>query len=300
MELFKNRELFENIINEITDETGIEPSIIEKDYYVSIVLRELTKKLPNMVFKGGTSLSKCYDVIKRFSEDIDITLEQDNPTQGERSAIKTAMLEILSEFNFELLNPEEIRSRMEYNKYKVDYPAIFTIDGLKRYIYVESVLSVKAFPLIKKDCKSIIYNFLKERGLDNVIAEYNLQPFEVKTQTIERTFIDKVFALCDYYIDGRITEHSRHIYDLYKLLPLVDLNEKLKPMIAEIRECRKNNKFCYSAADGVNINEILTKIVSEGTYKADYNSITSVLLYENVSYEQAITVIDKILKANLF
>ena len=50
-------------------------AIIEKDYYVTLVLRELAKQVPNLLFKGGTSLSKCYKIIDRFSEDIDITLD---------------------------------------------------------------------------------------------------------------------------------------------------------------------------------------------------------------------------------
>ena len=84
MELYKNRELFEQIIIKISEEKGINPSIIEKDYYVTIILRELSKRLPNLVFKGGTSLSKCYDLIKRFSEDIDITVKEEKPTESQQ------------------------------------------------------------------------------------------------------------------------------------------------------------------------------------------------------------------------
>ena len=47
------------------------PAIIEKDYYVTLVLCELAKQVPDLLFKGGTSLSKCHKIIDRFSEDID-------------------------------------------------------------------------------------------------------------------------------------------------------------------------------------------------------------------------------------
>ena len=50
--------------------------MIEKDYYVTMILRLLSQKLPNVVFKGGTSLSKGYKAINRFSEDIDITFDE--------------------------------------------------------------------------------------------------------------------------------------------------------------------------------------------------------------------------------
>ena len=300
MELYKNKEVFEQIIIKISEEKGINPSIIEKDYYVTIILKELAKRLPNLVFKGGTSLSKCYDLIKRFSEDIDITIKEEKPTESQRIKIKTAMLEVLDLFNFQLLNPEEIKSRMEYNTYKIDYPAIFNMGGLKNYVYVESVVSVRSFPIETREAKSVIYDFLKENGFDKEIEEYNLQPFTLQVQTLERTFIDKVFAICDYYIDGRITEHSRHLYDIYKLMPYITLNEDIKQLITEVREYRKNNKYCYSAVDGANVNELLEKIIKENTYKKDYNNITTKLLYEDISYEQAISVIQKIIDSKVF
>lgn len=189
---------------------------------------------------------------------------------------------------------------MEYNKYKIDYPAIFVLNGLKNCVYVESVLSVKAFPIEIKKCKSIIYDYLNEKGFDKEIEQYNLLPFDIKVQTVLRTFIDKVFALCDYYIDGRILGHSRHIYDIHKLFPLVDLSEDIKGLIQEIREWRKSNRFCYSAADDVNINEILKKIIAEETYKSDYNDLTEILLYEKVGYDEAIQTLQKVLELNLF
>ena len=45
---------------------NVSPAIIEKDYYVTLVLCELTKQVPGLIFKGGTSLSKCYKIIDRF------------------------------------------------------------------------------------------------------------------------------------------------------------------------------------------------------------------------------------------
>ena len=51
------------------------------------------------------------------------------------------------------------------------------------------------------------------------IEKFSLSDFKMKTQCIERTFIDKVFALCDYFLQNKIPSHSRHIYDIYKLLP---------------------------------------------------------------------------------
>lgn len=72
--LHENKEEFANAVNLASEYFRVLPIIVEKDYYVTMILRELSKRLGFVVFKGGTSLSKCHKAIKRFSEDIDITL----------------------------------------------------------------------------------------------------------------------------------------------------------------------------------------------------------------------------------
>ena len=73
--LHNNKDQFQDAIELAYEQTGIMAQAIEKDYYVTMLLRLLSEKMPYIVFKGGTSLSKCHKVIKRFSEDIDITID---------------------------------------------------------------------------------------------------------------------------------------------------------------------------------------------------------------------------------
>lgn len=70
MNLHDDREAFEELIIGAANELAIPANIIEKDYYVTVVLKALSEKLDDMVFKGGTSLTKCYQLLDRFSEDI--------------------------------------------------------------------------------------------------------------------------------------------------------------------------------------------------------------------------------------
>lgn len=58
--------MFEQVILRVSEDTGIEASIIEKDYYVTLFLQRIVAHQPNIIFKGGTSLSKCYKLINRF------------------------------------------------------------------------------------------------------------------------------------------------------------------------------------------------------------------------------------------
>ena len=71
-------------------------------------------------------------------------------------------------------------------------------------------------------------------------------------------------------------------------------------MIAEVREVRKPYVTCLSAQDGVNLNELLQKIVSEDYYKSDYNDITQMLLFEQVTYSDVIKTMQQIIADGCF
>ena len=63
----------------------------------------------------------------------------------------------------------------------------------------------------------------------------------MKVQAIDRTLIDKVFAICDYYMKGDVRRHSRHIYNIFKLLPMVPLDDDFGKLVKEVREIRAEN-----------------------------------------------------------
>ncbi len=83
--LHENKMMFASAISQASTQFHVTQTIVEKDYYVTMILRELSDKLPFVVFKGGTSLSKCHKVIQRFSEDIDITIDS-NISQGQKKS----------------------------------------------------------------------------------------------------------------------------------------------------------------------------------------------------------------------
>ena len=130
--LHNNNELFKQIILRTSEDTGIKAAIIEKDYYVTLFLKSIVKELPDIIFKGGTSLSKCYKLIDRFSEDIDLNIDtESNPTEGQRRNLKRSIVSVIDSFSFTLTNADNIRSRRSYNKYIVDYPSVFGTEYLK-------------------------------------------------------------------------------------------------------------------------------------------------------------------------
>ncbi|PHU34696.1 hypothetical protein CSX01_08760 [Pseudobutyrivibrio ruminis] len=110
----------------------------------------------------------------------------------------------------------------------------------------------------------------------------------MQVQSLERTFIDKVFAVCDYRIQNMMDRDSRHLYDIAKLLPEVEITPELDSLIDKVRDDRMMSKNNPSAQLEYNIPEMLKEIISSRFYESDYNNITKKLLYEDVSYNDAI------------
>lgn len=117
---------------------------------------------------------------------------------------------------------------------------------------------------------------------------YDLMPFEIKTQTIERTLADKVFALCDYFMQGQLERHSRHLYDIYKIVNSIGITDELIKLIPEVRAVRSELNICPSAKEGVCVTDILNRIVDEQAYKSDYEDITLGLLFVPEMYDTVI------------
>ena len=299
--LHHNKEIFEQIILKISSEKGIAPEIIEKDYYVTLFLKRITEVQPNIIFKGGTSLSKCYKLINRFSEDIDLNIETENkPTEGQRKKLKSNIVSVIDEFDFSLSNPESVHSRRDYNKYIIDYPSVFTAGYLKEYLMVETAVYIKAYPCKEMKATSIIYDYLKENGYNDILNEYGLEPFDIRVQSAERTLIDKLYALGDYYISNAVREHSRHIYDIYKLLEIIELNDELRELAKDVFAERRGHQSCHSAKDDIDMNDLLQEIIDKDVYKADYHEITEKILFDHVDYSVAIQALQSIVDSKIF
>ncbi|MCQ2549787.1 MAG: nucleotidyl transferase AbiEii/AbiGii toxin family protein, partial [Lachnospiraceae bacterium] len=119
-------------------------------------------------------------------------------------------------------------------------------------------------------------------------------------QSLERTFIDKVFALCDYYMENDLKLHSRHIFDIYMLLPKMNFDNEFASLIEEVREHRQKMGRCPSAASKVSIPSLLTQIIEKRVYEGDYEDITSYFQKTKVDYDEAMKAIQKVVEVNLF
>ena len=158
----------------------------------------------------------------------------------------------------------------------------------------------ECYPEEVKQADSLIGEWMKANGFGKQAEEYELIPFNIHVQTMERTLIDKVYALCDYMLLNNVQKHSRHIYDIYQLLRKIELNNDLCALIHRVREDRKYHSLCVSAQDNIDVPTLLEQIIKTECYKKDYEQYTLTMLYAPCSYEEAITGLKKLIDSGVF
>lgn len=303
MNLHHDKEVFEELVVAASNELAISANVIEKDYYVTLILKAISEQMKDIVFKGGTSLTKCYQLLERFSEDIDLSYsaESGRPGDARKKKLKNTIVNIMEEYGFTITNLDMTRSRRNYNCYRADYPSMYNKNNiLKPELVVETYIALLPFPTTKRSVDNYIYRFLVKINRMDLILKYDLMPFEILTQTIERILVDKVFALCDYYMQGEVTGHSRHLYDIYKIVDAIGVNKEVKRIIPEVRKVRSELSICPSAQENVSVTEILNEIIERQVYKKDYNDVTLGLLFVPETYDTVITGIQKIIDSSVW
>jgi predicted nucleotidyltransferase component of viral defense system len=278
------RNEWKEIIETVARELGRTELMVEKDTIQSMFLLELSKVELPFVFKGGTSLSKAYNLIDRFSEDIDLSMDR-KPTESERKRSKEVIVSIAETLGMTLANSDKIKSRHDYNMYVFNYDSLFA--DVPMEIIIETSYYQTVYPVEKHEISSFVGRFCKERGIELPIL-FEASTVVMNVQSIKRTFIDKIFAVCDYRIQDMQDRDSRHLYDICKLLGQVELDEELDALVDLVRDDRMFSKNNLSAQLEYNIPEMLKEIIQSRFYERDYRDITQKLLYEDIDYDYAV------------
>lgn len=292
-----DKKIWKEIIETVSNEIGKDLIVVEKDMIQSIFLYNIGSINKNLVFKGGTSLSKAYGIIERFSEDIDISFNKD-PSESEKKNIKLLIEEQGKGIGLNLKNSSDIKSRYDYNKYIFSFNSLFT--DLPQEILIETSFFQTSYPVEKYNVTSLIGKFCDKKGIPFPI-ECNALSFEMSVQSMRRTFVDKIFAICDYYLQNMSERYSIHLYDICKIYDHINFDDSLKELVKKVREDRAKLKSNPSANQEYNINSLLSEIIDKRFYEKDYNKLTSNLLYEDIDYDFAIANgIQRVIKTNAF
>lgn len=302
MYLHRDKETFKDLIEQTSDSIGKTSAIVEKDYYVTLILQLLSKQLPQCVFKGGTSLSKGFHVIDRFSEDIDITFKEHIGESRRKKLKNVVLMGISEELGMPIVNWKEIQSDRDYNAYLFSYESVFSLqdDRLPQYVKLETALGSYSFPTQTVEINNYIGDYLEGRGRADLAEQFSLSRFAMYLQSLERTYIDKVFALCDYYLQKKSKRYSRHLYDIYKLTPLIEFNDEFVVLVQEVREHRSQIKTCPSAESTIDVSAVIREFCDNSFYREDYQAITNYFAADAVSYDDVIGQMRALAAGSLF
>ena len=312
----KNKDLMK-LIELAVAKSGLEDFRFEKDFLLTQILRELAKKEPTMVFKGGTSLSKGYKDIERFSEDVDVTLLEQyskeikrNTVSGSRRLkfnmlIKSVIKNYDFVFNNEILdkNKEEKAFKSKRYDFEAQYESIY-LDGVQSInIDNSSITTIGDYE--EKEIKPLICEIL---GINT--NEKELSSFKIKVQKREKTITDKFFALCKHHLMGEVQRYARHFYDIYKVFNKLSDKEKqnLKENIEIVAESEYQNCLLeQKKGDKIQVYEmkdLLIEVCNNKKYEEDYNTDVQGLLYKaergKISYKQCTDIIRQIIKEGYF
>ena len=167
-------------------------------------------------------------------------------------------------------------------------------------VKLETALGSYSFPTELRVVTSYVYEFLKEEDVE-LVEEFALQPFTMRLQSVVRTFVDKVFALCDCYMEGKSERYSRHLYDLYKLRPVITFDENFATLVKEVRAHRAAMKqTCPSSKPGIDVPEVIRAFCKNGFFSEDYFKITSYFINAPVAYEDTIKNLLEIAESGYF
>jgi predicted nucleotidyltransferase component of viral defense system len=203
-------------------------SFVEKDYWVTRVLRALADSdyREVVVFKGGTSLSKAYGIVQRFSEDVDLALVDDaGRSKGQTKTLMDRAARCIVQDLTEVTDPVTSRGS-RFRRTVHQFPSVLTPSGNAQVRHGHILLEVNAFahphPSQWQPVQTYVGQFLAATGQQDLVAERGLEPFDVQVLSLERTLAEKVLALVRAgYQPAAVAElraKIRHIYDLHCLL----------------------------------------------------------------------------------
>ena len=262
MKLHTNNEIFKDAISFTAQKMNLPEIYVEKDYWVTLALYRIYSSsiADRVIFKGGTALSKCFKLIQRFSEDIDLVLLKDGSESGNQ--LKSILKEVSQAITDEL--PEIEMSGITNKKGMIRKTAhSFTqeFDGdfgqIRDAIIVEATWLGSFEPYKPINVSSFVFEMMKETGQEDVAKEFNLYPFEVLVLDTKRTLCEKIMSLVRFsHTENPIADlrnKIRHTYDIHLLLSEKSLHDFfyskdfenlfLKVAKADVNSFKNNNKW---------------------------------------------------------
>jgi hypothetical protein len=316
MRLHENKTMFRQAVQFTADQMKIPAIYVEKDYWVTYALftifnNEIGK---DTVFKGGTALSKCYNMIERFSEDIDLVVfiregESNNKLTTKIRTISDVVNAVLPEVNIEGLTQKMGMNRKTahfYNKeFKGDYGQVRDV------IVLEATWLGYYEPYTTKSIVSFVGQMMIENNQSDIAKENGLLPFDLLALDPIRTICEKIMSLVRFsYGENPINDLKkkiRHTYDLHQLLKQrefleffnsTDFDEMLlKVANDDLASYKNNNEWLINHPNEALIFNDLENLWSE--LKTIYNGEFNNLVYGELPKDEAVLETLKMIQGRL-
>ena len=254
MKLHENKEQLADAIRITSAELGIPQKFVEKDYWICQILQRLSRmpQTERTVWKGGTSLTKGYGIIQRFSSDVDLAIIGEGLSNNQQ---KKLVLHLGKDTTIDLEETEEFGESIKNSRFRKtyhSYPSVIdrtdtSLDFLGNYVIVEINTYGNPYPFVRQFVKPFITEMMEKRQLEGLIAQLDMAPFELNVLDKRRTMCEKVVSLLRFSFEedpmAGLTSKVRHFYDLHFLMKDKECHEYLDSSFpVEIRELVAHDK----------------------------------------------------------
>lgn len=305
----------QTIFVQIGNKLNIHPAAVEKDWWLvqTLAMIQELDVAPHIVFKGGTSLSKAWNIIERFSEDIDLALDKQFLGIDECKTVKQVkkLRSVTRKYINEtfILELQEKFSNAGYTDVKVELNEEEgkNLEPVQISVFYNSCTEESSYtiPQVKIEIGSrSLREPFTNRVFSSLVGEhYSDKPFAdapitVPTVNPERTLLEKLFLLHEEFQkpvkEIRIKRLSRHLYDVEKLMhtEFIDIALDNKALYNEIIKHRsiytKIATVDYDLHQPKTINPIPPDSLL-GDWKKDYKEMQEAMIYgESIPFEQLI------------
>jgi len=237
MKLHEDKKLFRDAVRATAEFKNIREVYIEKDYWVTYALKTIFSDPvgKDTIFKGGTALSKCFNLIERFSEDIDLVLirregDSDNALKNKIRDVSKAVESVLPEVEIEGITRKRGNNRKTAHTYSKEFSGEY--GQVRDTIIVEASWLGSSEPNTEHRLSTYIYEMMKAKGQSDMAEKYDLLPFELKVLAVRRTLCEKIMSLVRFsHTEDPITDlrnKIRHTYDLHLMLKDKDVQAFFK------------------------------------------------------------------------
>lgn len=233
MKLHDNIQLFNEAIQMTSERMNIQPEYIEKDYWVTYALFQIFQNDTerDTIFKGGTALAKCFKLIERFSEDIDLVMirrDGDSNSLMERKVKRPSknITKSMPEIIVEGITNKKGMIRKTVHTYDKNFTGDF--GQVRDIIVLETTYLGRFEPYHDSTINSYIGDALISANQHSLAVEYNMLPFTVQVLHVNRTLCEKIMSLVrwSYGEDPiqQLKDKIRHTYDINQLLKVEEVN----------------------------------------------------------------------------